>query len=54
MLVDAKPRRLAIGDQADAIQAGVPHALDDLIRRARKHVAPIAGEFDWGGEEGWR
>ena len=51
MLVDAQPRRLAVGDQADAVETGVPHVLDDLIGRARQHVTPIAGEFDGRGEE---
>ncbi|ESZ59043.1 hypothetical protein X727_31865 [Mesorhizobium sp. L103C119B0] len=52
MLVDTESRRLAIGEQADANQAGVPHPLDDLICRARRRVAPVAGEFDRGGKEG--
>ncbi len=39
MLVDAQPRRLAVGDQVDAVETGVPHALDNLIGCAREHVA---------------
>jgi hypothetical protein len=48
MLIDPKPRRLAIGEQAHAIQACITHALDDLFCRAWKHVAPVACEFDGG------
>ncbi|CDX36455.1 hypothetical protein MPLSOD_270097 [Mesorhizobium sp. SOD10] len=52
MLVDAKPRRLAVGKKTDSVKAGVTRALNDLLRGARKHTPPIAGELDWGGEEG--
>lgn len=51
MLVDAQPCWLAIGEQADGIETGVAHAFDNLIGRARQHVAPIAGEFDGRGEQ---
>ncbi len=51
MLVDAQARRLAVGEQADAVETGVPHALDNLIGRARQHVTPIAGKFDGGGKQ---
>jgi hypothetical protein len=53
VLVDAETRRLAVGDQTNAVEACVPHALDDLIGRAREHVTPIAGEFDGRREERW-
>ena len=51
MLVDAQARRLAVGEKADAIEACVPHAFDNLIGRAGHHVAPIAGELDGRGEQ---
>lgn len=54
MLVDAKSRRLAVGKKTDSVKTGVTRSLDDLLRGARKHASPIAGEFDWGGEEGSR
>jgi hypothetical protein len=31
VLIDAKSRWLAVGNETDAIEAGEPHALDDLI-----------------------
>jgi hypothetical protein len=31
VFVDAKPRRLAVGNKADAVEACVPHAFDDLV-----------------------
>ncbi|WP_183459577.1 hypothetical protein [Mesorhizobium huakuii] len=54
VFVDTQPRRLAVGDEADAIEAGMSHSLDDLISRALKHAAPVAGKLDGRGEEGWR
>ena len=50
MLIDAQPRRLAVGKKADAVEAGVPHAFDNLIGCARQHVTPIAGEFNRRGK----
>lgn len=29
------------------MEASVPHAVRDLIGRARQDVLPIAGQFDW-------
>jgi hypothetical protein len=46
VLIDAQPRRLAVGKEAHAVEAGVAHAPDHLVRRARQHMPPIAGEFD--------
>ena len=31
MLVDPEPCRLAVGDQADAVEASVPHPVDDQV-----------------------
>ena len=39
VFVDAKPRRLAVGNKADAVEACVPHALDDLVG-ARGNIDP--------------
>ena len=50
VLVDAQPCRLAVGEQADAVETRMPHALDNLIGRARQHVIPIAGKFDGRGK----
>ena len=51
MLIDAQPRRLAVRDEADPIEARVPHAFDDLIGRARQHMTPVAGELDGRGKQ---
>ena len=51
MFVDAQPRRLAVGEQADAVEACVPHAFDNLIGRARQHMPPVAGELDGRGKK---
>src|SRR5271170_4874146 len=53
MLVDAQPGRLSIGEQANTVETGVPHAFDDFVGRARQHVTPIAGKFDGRGKERW-
>lgn len=52
MFVDPQPRRLAVGKEANAVEATVPHALDHKVGRTRQHAAPVAGELDGGGEEG--
>jgi hypothetical protein len=31
VLVDPEPCRLAVGDQADAVEASVPHPVDDQV-----------------------
>ncbi len=49
VLVDTQARRLAVGQQADAVEACMPHAFDDLISGSLKHVAPVAGKLDGGG-----
>ncbi len=51
MLVDAQPRRLAVGEQADTVETCVPHALNNLVSRSGQHVAPIAGEFNGRGKQ---
>ena len=51
MLVDAQPGRLSIGEQANTVETGVPHAFDDFVGRARQHVTPIAGKFDGRGKQ---
>jgi transposase len=46
------PDALPVRDKTDAVEAGVPHALDHQMGRAGEHVTPIAGEFDRGGKHG--
>ena len=40
-----------IGKQANTIETGVAHAFDDLIDRAQQHMAPVASQFDWPGQQ---
>jgi hypothetical protein len=42
---------LPVGDRPDAIEAGVPRALDDQNGRAGEHVTPIASGLDGGGKQ---
>ena len=49
VLINAQSRGLAVGDQAHPIKAGVSHALNNLIGRPWKHVAPITRKFDGRG-----
>ena len=46
VLVDAQTRRLPVGDKTDAVEAGMPHALDYQIGRTGEHVTPIASQLD--------
>jgi hypothetical protein len=51
MLLDPNSRRLAVREQADTIEARVPHTLDDQIGCAGQHVPPIPGKFDGSGQQ---
>ncbi|WP_292279500.1 hypothetical protein [Mesorhizobium sp.] len=51
VLLDTQSRRLAIGEKAHTVEAGLPHAFDDQNGSAFKHAAPIAGEFYRGSEK---
>ena len=51
MLVDPQGGRLAVRDEADTVEAGASHALDDLGRRARDHMTPVPDHFDRRGEK---
>ena len=44
-------RRLAVGQQADPIEAGARACVRPLIGRAGDHATPVAGELDGRGEE---
>jgi hypothetical protein len=51
VLVDPQPRWLAVGQQTNAIEAGVTHA-DHVISRAGDHAFPVAGELERRGQQG--
>jgi hypothetical protein len=51
VLIDAQTRWLAVGEKANAVEACVPHAFDNLVRRAGDHVTPIAGELHGRGKQ---
>ena len=51
VLVDAQPRRLAIGEETHAVETRVPHVLDNLVGGARQHATRIAGELDGRGQQ---
>jgi hypothetical protein len=43
---------LAVGQQTNAIKAGVTHTFDHLISRAGDHAFPVAGELEGRGKQG--